>query len=226
MGPYDPLQASMARYRKRKVLSLYGVTPGLEYNRAHGGYRSPGEECFLGSPAPPGSTEYDPHPGFFDPPRPEYDPPQYAAEQGGHFWTPQPRRFRPQQGPLIEEEPQPTYDDMLRVQAMMDAIQAERELEAAADASPHSSPDTELTDRMTDFKEATPHGDVFSVADDREAALLAEEPLNESASPMDLEQLVASAEMPEPPLPPPAEEDPFEDPLFRQMMDPFGPMPM
>ena len=228
----SPLRSDLSRYRKRKQLSLDGTVSGIDYSRSAGHYvdaplpsAGPVHLYAYADPAAlPGPDTIAGHPTQLPMPiMPVAHPPDMIP------------------GPV-------SYDHMLMADRTVEDLRQEWQAlhDEACGTTPTDNPGTGSIEAMfhapTQPFEASPyHGaEMTQELFDYEMALAAGSLLPEStgdvppepATPADaipeagLEGIVMDAE---PPFPPPEElqpdprmVDPFEDPLMRQMMNPFG----
>lgn len=247
-----PLRSELLRYRKRKHLSLDGSIPGAIYARRGGAPPNvPLPPAATGQlyeqPLP---ADYAPHAGHMHFSGPMYDPPDFLQGPGPSA-SPRFGAFpdgNDLAGPPDLIPGPASYETMLMVDRAFEEIHQEWQAlhdEALGIALPDGL-DARPIDEMFHAPTQPMDGLGYDGADmtqemfDQEMALangtspsgLPADAVSEPGAPAEpmqdagLEAIVNDAE---PPVPPPDElqpdrylMDPFEDPLMRQMMDPFG----
>jgi len=238
----SPLRSDLSRYRKRKQLSLDGTVAGIDYSRSAGHYvdaplPSAGPVHLYEHPAP---ADYAPHAGLM-----QFDGPAYADPAAlpgpdtiaGHP-TQLPMPIMPVAHPPDMIPESVSYDHMLMADRTVEDLQQEWQAlhDEAYGTTPTDNPGTGSIEAMfhapTQPFEASPYHSVEMTQELFEHGMELAAGTSMPASPADaipeagLEDIVMDAE---PPVPPPEElqpdprmMDPFEDPLMRQMMNPFG----
>jgi hypothetical protein len=247
-----PLRSELLRYRKRKHLSLDGGIPGAMYARRGGTPPSvplpPAATGQLYEQPLPG--EYVPQAGHMHLSGPRYDPPDFIQGSGPPP-SPQLGGFsggNDSAGPPDLIPGPVSYETMLMVDRAVEEIHQERQAlhdEACGIARPDGL-DAQPVDEMFHAPTQPTDGYGYAAGDmtresfEQEMALandatswaLPTEAIGEPGAPSQvmqdagLEAIVNDAAPAQPApdelQPDPYLIDPFEDPLMRQMMDPFG----